>query len=54
VTAPPEQQATPVPFSDGSLRVLRIGAGGAAVRVPGSALTDYVRACEQAAGRVQA
>ncbi len=38
----------------GSLRALRVGTGKGAVRVPGSALTEYVQACERAAagGRV--
>lgn len=38
----------------GRLRALRIGTGKGAIRVPGSAVAEYVRACEQAAagGRV--
>lgn len=37
-----------------SLRALRIGTGGGAVRVPGSAIAEYVEACERGAGRVPA
>lgn len=38
----------------GSLGALRIGTGGGAVRVPGSAVADYVDACERAAAQVPA
>jgi hypothetical protein len=38
----------------GSLRVLRIGTGGGASRLPGSAIAGYVQVCEQAAGRAPA
>ncbi len=33
----------------GSLRALRVGMGKGALRVPGSAIAEYVQACERAA-----